>query len=112
MKRLLVAIAFVVMSAPAFAGSHTCDGIVTVGPEWSTVVGKPDEWTGDYEKGCKFKTTSPIGKRILAKCPDKSNCSVHLPLKNLMSDEAFAKRYAVGPDGMLVIKTITGAGRL
>ena len=83
MKKNLLALAIVVVlaSIPALAlvGSNECDGIVQVGEEWTTVAGE----MGDYApNGCQFRTASKLGRRILAVCPDGSECQIDLPLQS------------------------------
>jgi len=57
----------------AFAGSNVCYGLVKVGRGWTTVVSD----YGDYApNGCRFRTKSPLGQKILAECPDGSECEI------------------------------------
>jgi hypothetical protein len=75
-KSMMVALALLMTGGAANAGSNECEGAVIVGNEWTTVIGK----TGDYApNGCQFKTTSRLGRRILAVCPDKTECWISLP---------------------------------
>ena len=61
----------------AYAGSNVCQGTVQVGKEWTTVKGE----FGDYApEGCRFQTTSELGRRIIAACPDTSECMIDVPL--------------------------------
>ena len=47
------------------------------GKEWTTVKGE----SGDYApEGCRFQTTSELGRLIIAACPDTSECMIDLPL--------------------------------
>jgi hypothetical protein len=82
MKKLLPLAVVVVLASitgVAQAGSNECDGVVQVGKEWTTVSGE----MGDYApNGCRFRTASKLGRRILAVCPDGSNCQIDLPLKS------------------------------
>jgi hypothetical protein len=78
LKWYAAATVMMVCSGPAFAGSNECDGVVKVGPEWTTVVGD----MGDYApNGCRFRTNSELGRKLLAKCPDGSECQITLPPK-------------------------------
>jgi hypothetical protein len=61
----------------AHAGSNACGGIVQVGPEWTTVKGDLGDFAPD---GCRFQTASKLGRRILAVCPDGSECMIDVPL--------------------------------
>jgi hypothetical protein len=73
MKRLLLtAAALALLTTAAHAGLNLCEGTVRVGKEWTTVKGPNDD--------CRFKTASPVGRRILAACPDGSECQIDLPL--------------------------------
>ena len=70
------AVASIAITA-AHAGSNTCEGTVTVGKEWTTVKGD----TGDMAPGgCRFQTASKLGRRIIATCPDGSQCLIDVPL--------------------------------
>jgi hypothetical protein len=61
----------------AHAGSNTCEGNVMVGKEWTTAKGD----TGDFAPdGCRFLTSSKLGRRIIAACPDGSQCLIDVPL--------------------------------
>jgi hypothetical protein len=61
----------------AHAGSNVCEGAVQVGKEWTTVKGE----FGDYApEGCRFQTASKLGRRIIAACPDGSECMIDVPL--------------------------------
>jgi hypothetical protein len=65
------------LATPAMAGSNECEGRVTVGKEWTIIKGD----TGDFAPdGCRFRTSSKLGHRILATCPDNSDCTVSIPL--------------------------------
>ena len=61
----------------AHAGSNVCQGTVQVGKEWTTVKGKFGDYAPD---GCRFQTTSELGRRIIAACPDTSECMIDVPL--------------------------------
>jgi hypothetical protein len=84
MKRiLLTAAAFALLTTTARAGINTCEGTVTVGKEWTTVVGD----TGNYEpNGCRFPTASKLGQRILSVCPNGSQCIIDVSLKEQSND--------------------------
>jgi hypothetical protein len=74
---MLCAIISVALSSGAIAGSNECDGTIKVGEEWTTITGE----IGDYApNGCRFKTKSKMGRRILKTCPDKSECVISFPL--------------------------------
>ena len=78
MKRLFAVGAMIGLTTGfAFAGSNTCSGVVTVGVEWTTVKGDVDDYAPD---GCRVRSSSTIGRRILAVCPDGSTCSISIPL--------------------------------
>jgi hypothetical protein len=52
---------------------------VQVDKEWTVVSSD----IGDYApNGCRFRTASKLGRRILAVCPDASECSIQLPVKS------------------------------
>jgi hypothetical protein len=82
MKRLIVAaiLAACTMINPATAGSNECEGKITIGETWTTIAGWKNDGTGDYENGCRFKTDSVIGRRVLRKCPNGSRCRLSFPL--------------------------------
>jgi hypothetical protein len=61
----------------ARAGSNTCEGTVTVGTEWTTVKSQYGDYAPD---GCRFQTASKLGRRIIAACPDGSQCMIDVPL--------------------------------
>lgn len=66
----------------AQAGSNTCEGTVTVGKEWTTIKGD----LGDHApEGCRFQTSSKLGRRIIAACPEGSECQIDIPLNNRSS---------------------------
>lgn len=73
---LLLATAATFAASPAFAGSNTCIGKVTVDPygEWTTVI------NSNLGQGCQFKTKSPLGKKITATCPHGSECEININL--------------------------------
>jgi hypothetical protein len=78
---LLIATVLIASSAQAAPG---CMGKIIVGPEWTTfenpeVVPHPKEMIKYVpSQACRFKTNSAIGRRILAKCPNGSQCTVYL----------------------------------
>jgi hypothetical protein len=74
MKRLIIAAAAITLTTTAHAGLNLCEGTVRVGKEWTTVKGPNDD--------CRFKTASPVGRRILSACPDGSECQIDLPLSD------------------------------
>jgi hypothetical protein len=83
----------------AHAGDTSCRGTVVVGPEWTTV---EDEATVPLPKDhpryapnsiCRFKTESPLGKRILAKCPNGSQCEISLSIANKPKDYVASGQY-------------------
>ena len=88
MKKLLILIATVLIASPAQAAPG-CMGKVIVGAEWTTfentaVVPHPKEMARYVpSNACRFKTKSAVGKRILAKCPNGSECTVYLSLDKL-----------------------------
>jgi len=52
-------------------------GYVMIGKEWTTVKGD----TGDFAPdGCRFLTSSKLGRRIIAACPHGSQCLIDVPL--------------------------------
>jgi hypothetical protein len=63
-----------------------------VGPEWTTVedaMSEPlpkDHPRYSPPEVCRFKTNSPLGKRILAKCPAGTMCTLDLSIENKPSD--------------------------
>ncbi|UPK03053.1 hypothetical protein [Bradyrhizobium sp. 170] len=77
---MIAAAALLASLTAAHAGSAICEGALTVGKEWTTVKGP----TGDFAPdGCRFQTASKLGRRIIAVCPDGSQCQI---------DAAFSKR--------------------
>jgi hypothetical protein len=86
-------------STAAMAGSTGCRGTVVVGPEWTTV---EHEATISLPKDhpryspppiCRFKTASPLGKRILRKCPNGSECTLDLSIANKPKDHRLEGRF-------------------
>ena len=83
MKKLLILIATVLIASPAQAAPG-CMGKVIVGAEWTTfentaVVPHPKEMARYVpSNACLFKTKSAVGQRILAKCPNGTQCTVYL----------------------------------
>ena len=76
----VIAAALLAATATAHAGVNTCEGTVQVGKEWTMVVGD----TGNYApNGCRFPTASSLGRRILATCPNGSQCLIDVSLKEL-----------------------------
>jgi hypothetical protein len=66
----------------ASAGSNVCEGTVQVGKEWTTIRGE----FGDYApEGCRFQTASKLGRRIIAACPNGSECQIDIPLNKRQS---------------------------
>jgi hypothetical protein len=66
--------AALLMTTAVHAGSNFCEGTVKVGSDWTTVVANDDT-----ENGCRFKTSSKLGSRILATCPNGAECRIELP---------------------------------
>ena len=83
--RITLITAFTVASiaiTTSHADSNVCQGTVQVGKEWTTVKGE----FGDYApEGCQFQTTSELGRRIIAACPDTSVCMIDVPLTKTSS---------------------------
>jgi hypothetical protein len=78
----LTAALLALTASTAFAGDTTCSGTIVVGPEWTAV----QELPTDYPMNCRFKTASELGKRILRKCPNGSQCELHLSTANHPND--------------------------
>ena len=79
---LITAFAASIAMSTAHAGSNVCQGTVQVGKEWTTVKGE----SGDYApEGCRFQTTSELGRLIIAACPDTSVCMIDVPLTGTAS---------------------------
>jgi hypothetical protein len=79
---LLAAAAIALLTTAANAGSNSCGGTVQVGPEWTTVKGD----LGDFApNGCRFQTASKLGRRIIAACPNGSECMIDVPLNKRSS---------------------------
>jgi hypothetical protein len=81
MKKLLILIATVLIASPAQAGG--CMGKIIVGSEWTTFDNSASMPHRDGSRfspspTCRFKTNSALGKRILGKCPNGSQCTVYL----------------------------------
>jgi hypothetical protein len=77
MRRLMLTVAALLVTTPAWGGSFGCRGIVSAGPEWITV----EDHSFDYKPGekpllCLIKTTGPFGKRFLKVCPVGVECTV------------------------------------
>ena len=71
---VLLSAAVLVATTPAFAGSNTCEGKVTVHPgHWTSVINQDGE-------GCQFETKSPLGKKIISVCPNNSECMIDIEL--------------------------------
>ena len=81
MNRLMMtAAALALLTATAHAGSNTCEGTIQIGDEWTTVKSNVGDYSPD---GCRFKTKSKLGRRILAICPNNSECMISImPLDN------------------------------
>jgi hypothetical protein len=78
MRRILITAALVAVTiTTAYAGSNVCEGTVLVGKEWTTVKGEFSDYAPD---GCRFLTVSKLGRRIIAACPDGSECQIDVPL--------------------------------
>jgi hypothetical protein len=78
--RISLITAFAVASiaiTTAHAGSNVCQGTAQVGKQWTTVKGDLGDYAPD---GCRFQTTSKLGRRIIAACPDTSECMIDVPL--------------------------------
>ena len=88
LNQLLILIATVLIASPAQAAGG-CMGKIVVGAEWTTfentaVVPHPrDSIRYVPSLACRFKTNSALGKRILAKCPNGSQCTVYLSVDKL-----------------------------
>jgi len=79
-ERFILTTAFAVASfviTSAHAGSNMCGGIIEVGPYWTTVKGDLGDFAPD---GCRFQTDSKLGRRIIAACPNGSECMIDVPL--------------------------------
>jgi hypothetical protein len=61
------------MMTSAHAGTNTCEGTVNVDHDMTTVVG---EYGSFGPNGCRFPTASKLGRRILAACPNGSQCMI------------------------------------
>jgi hypothetical protein len=93
MNMKLLTLAFVLSASTAsFAGDTSCGGKIVVGPEWTTM---EDEHEIPLPKDhprysppvvCRFKTESPLGKRILGKCPNGVSCVFNLSIANKPKD--------------------------
>jgi hypothetical protein len=94
MTKTIITIALVAALVPnaALAGSTGCRGTVVVGPEWTMV---EDEATIPLPKDhpryspppiCRFKTASPLGQRILRKCPNGTECTISLSIADNPKD--------------------------
>ena len=70
---LLTAAALVALTGAAQAGSFPCEGEVVVNAGWASL---KDDTTSDQI--CRFKADTPLGKRLLAKCPVGSICWMDL----------------------------------
>jgi hypothetical protein len=73
MKHLMLAAATalaIAATAPASAGDRSCLGTIKVGKEWTTI-----EYAA-LAGGCRFKTDSKVGRKILAICPNGVECEI------------------------------------
>ncbi|TYO66812.1 hypothetical protein FXV83_09595 [Bradyrhizobium hipponense] len=77
MKRIIIALALLASTAIAQAGSNECGVVVKVGQEWTTVTGDIGDYAPD---GCRFRTASKLGRRILAVCPNGADCDIYVRL--------------------------------
>ena len=75
MRKWLVVFASMCLMESAQASANVCGGVVSVGKEWTTVKGFPV-----FDPGCRFRTNSKVGRRILATCPNGSECAIVVPL--------------------------------
>jgi len=75
MRKWLVVFASMCLMESAQASANVCGGVVSVGKEWTTVKGD-----GMFDSGCRFRTNSKVGRRILATCPNESECAIVVPL--------------------------------
>jgi hypothetical protein len=102
-KLVFAALALLMTSGAANAGSHECEATIKVGEEWTTIIGD----TGSYvPNGCQFKTASKLGRRILKVCPDKSECVIYLPLRLIVEQPEGAPALPIH-----TINIIDGVGR-
>jgi hypothetical protein len=70
---LLWSVVFAGICLVESAQANVCGGVVSVGKEWTTVKGKPFQYNptgGLSQPGCRFRTNSKVGRRILAACPN------------------------------------------
>jgi hypothetical protein len=114
-KLILIIAALLAVTSAAQAGSTGCTGKVVVGSEWTLV----EDAMGGDEPGtpapdaqiCRFKTSSDLGKRILAKCPAGTMCELSLSIANKPSDHRVS--YEGGRDIYTIIKwPVQGVERL
>jgi hypothetical protein len=69
MKRLMLTAALALVTiAPASAGDWYCLGTVKVEKEWTTI----------KDTSCRFKTDSKVGRKILAICPNGTECEIQM----------------------------------
>jgi hypothetical protein len=83
MRKWLVVFASICLMESSQAWANVCGGEVSVGKEWTTVKGKPFQYNptgGLSQPGCRFRTDSKVGRRILATCPNGSECAIVVPL--------------------------------
>jgi len=75
-KLLLATVTLAAMTSAAQAGAVTCKGeVFNDTPGWTTIADRSPDSPDEF---CRFKTKSPVGKRILAKCPVGSTCDIDL----------------------------------
>jgi hypothetical protein len=71
------AITFFSSSAFSLSADSYCRGVVHVEGEWAAVSdpASPIYW----RMGCRFQTSSEVGRKILSTCPDGSLCLITMP---------------------------------
>jgi hypothetical protein len=77
---LLTAAALVALTGAAQAGSFPCEGEVVVNAGWASLLATEPKADDDKspDQICRFKANTPLGKRLLAKCPVGSICNMDL----------------------------------
>jgi hypothetical protein len=92
MRTALLTALVLLAATPAWAGSTGCRGEVVVGPEWTTIEDTSisplpkDHPRYSPNPVCRFKTATPLGKRILKKCPNGTECSIELSIASKPKD--------------------------
>ena len=90
MKRLTMTAAALALltTTPARAEVNQCQGVIHAGQKFTLVI---DD--SDYKpNGCRFETASPLGRRILAACPNGTRCWIDVVSEQKLVDKAAIRK--------------------